>query len=104
VIRLDGLINPASWRSTWGSGRPMRVAAVREAWDAVRDQVLAADLMLAVHLDTPPERAGEAIAASPIVDRRGGPCSQERPSCLPPAAVDQTPGAVGGAGNSPAGG
>jgi hypothetical protein len=77
VIRLDGLINPASRQSTWGSSRPMRVAAVREAWDAVRDQVLAADLTLAVHLDSPPERAGEAIPASPIVDRRGGSCSQD---------------------------
>lgn len=76
VIRLDGLINPASRQSTWGSHRPMPVAAVRDAWEIVRDQVLAADLMLAVYLDTPPEQAGEAIPASPIVDSRASICGQ----------------------------
>lgn len=70
VIRLDGLINPRSRHSTWGSRRPMPVAAVRDAWQAVRDQVLAADLMLAVHLDTPPEQAGPAIPAASGVDCR----------------------------------
>lgn len=50
VMRLDGLINPASEQSTWGSHRSTPVAAVRDAWETVRDQVLAADLMLAVYL------------------------------------------------------
>lgn len=80
VIRLDGLINPASQQSTWGSHRPMPVAAVRDAWEAVRDQVLAADLMLAVHLDTPPEETGEAIPTSPPGDLRGS-CGRAPVSC-----------------------
>lgn len=77
LIRLDGLINPRSRQSTWGSRRPMPVAAVRGAWEAVRDQVLAADLMLAVHLDTPSEQAGPAIPTESVADCRGGSRSQE---------------------------
>jgi hypothetical protein len=76
VVRLDKLINPACRQSTWGSRRPMRVAAVRDAWQAVRDQVLAADLMLATYLDTPPEQAGEAVPTSPVADCRVSSCGQ----------------------------
>lgn len=76
VIRLAGLINPTSKQSTWGSHRRMPVAAVRAAWETVRDQVLASDLMLAVHLDTPLEQVGEAIPNSSAVDCRVGAFNQ----------------------------
>lgn len=77
VIRLDKLINPANRQSTWGSRRPMPVATVRDAWKAVRDQVLAADLTLAVHIDTPPEQAGQANPTSSVVDCCGTSCNQD---------------------------
>lgn len=50
-----GLINPASTQSAYGARRPMR-AAVRNAWEALRHQVLAAGLVLAVQFDVPPRR------------------------------------------------
>lgn len=53
AVRLPGLVDPASTQSARGSGRPLPITAVREAWTALRDQVLAADLVLATHLDTP---------------------------------------------------
>jgi hypothetical protein len=82
VIRLDGLINPACRQSTWGSLRPMSTAAVRDAWDAVRDQVLAAGLMLAVRIDTPPEQRGQAIpCASDVLCHSGARRHDSKPAC-----------------------
>jgi hypothetical protein len=54
AIDLPSLVDPASSRSTRGSRKPLSVDHVRDAWDDVRRQVLAADLMLAVELETPP--------------------------------------------------
>ncbi|MCC8249398.1 hypothetical protein [Saccharothrix luteola] len=55
-VRLD-LLRPSSTQSAWGTRRPLPIAAVREAWTAVRDQVLDAGLVLATHLRTPERRA-----------------------------------------------
>jgi len=52
-IRLPGFINPASRQSTWGSKRSLPMNTLRDNWEAVRHQVLAADLLLAVWLRTP---------------------------------------------------
>jgi len=54
-IRLPGLINPASTQSAMGAGRPRSAREVRDAWEAIRHQVLTVGLVLAVHLDTPPQ-------------------------------------------------
>jgi hypothetical protein len=54
-LRLPSLINPKSTQSTLGTKRPMAPASVQEAWNTVRHQVLDADCLLAVHLDTPPK-------------------------------------------------
>ena len=51
--RLPGFINPASRQSTWGSKRPLPLNTLHNNWEAVRHQVLAADLLLAVWLRTP---------------------------------------------------
>ena len=64
-IRLPGLINPASTQSARGSSRPQPARAVRNAWEAIQHQVLAAGLVLAVHLETPPKHIEDtAIPAS----------------------------------------
>jgi hypothetical protein len=86
LIRLDGLINPASWQSTRGSLQPMPVARVRDAWESVRAQVLAAGLVLAVQLDTPPEQAADQAIPTSVVDCGGGArpaagCRPARPVC-----------------------
>jgi hypothetical protein len=49
----SGFINPSSRQSTWGSKRPLSMDTLRDTWEAVRHQVLAADLLLAVRLQTP---------------------------------------------------
>jgi hypothetical protein len=54
-IHLPGLINPASFRGPSDAGRPLPIAEVRNSWAALREQVLAADLVLATHLTTPLE-------------------------------------------------
>jgi hypothetical protein len=59
-LRIPGLINPANRQSTWGAKRPLPPRTVQEAWCAVRHQVLAAGLLLAVRLPTPPKRAEDA--------------------------------------------
>jgi hypothetical protein len=61
VVRLAGLINPASKQSTWGSKRPLPMSAVRHAWEAIRHQIHATGLVLAVKLDTPPEEAVNTV-------------------------------------------
>lgn len=53
AIRLPKLIKPSNRRSTWGSKRSLSMRALRDAWDDVRRQVLAGDLLLAVRLETP---------------------------------------------------
>lgn len=53
-VVVDGLINAENRQSTWGSKRPLGRARVRAAWDTVVEQVLDADLVLAVGLDIPP--------------------------------------------------
>lgn len=53
-VRLPGRINPASRQSTWGSKRPLSCDAIRSAWDSIREQVLAHDLMLGTQIRIPP--------------------------------------------------
>jgi hypothetical protein len=59
-VRLPGLINPASTQSAYGCNRPRPAQVVRDAWEAIRQQVLTAGLVLAVQLDTPTRRPAEA--------------------------------------------
>lgn len=59
AIDLPELINPAS-QGPRGSNRPIAIEEVREAWEAIKRQVVAEDLLLAVHLETPP-RVDDAI-------------------------------------------
>jgi hypothetical protein len=56
AIRLPGLINPASTQSAYGSSRPRPASVVRDAWEAIRHQLITAGLTLAVELETPPLR------------------------------------------------
>ncbi len=59
-VRLPGLINPASTQSAYGSSRPLPAHVVRDAWEAIRHQILTAGLALAVQLETPPQRSAGA--------------------------------------------
>jgi hypothetical protein len=59
-VRLPGMVNPANWRSTWGSKRPLPIGTLRDSWEAVRHQVLAANLLLAVWLQTPYRHGSDA--------------------------------------------
>jgi hypothetical protein len=52
-VRISGLINPASTQSAYGANRNLPARDVRDAWEAIRHQVLTAGLVLAVQLDTP---------------------------------------------------
>lgn len=52
------LINPASSRAVWGSKRHLPIGRAREEWESVRRQVLDANLLLGVGLETPPFRPG----------------------------------------------
>lgn len=54
-VRLPGLINPANRQSTWGSKRPLPIDLVRDAWDSIRDQVVAQGLHLGTRIGIPPE-------------------------------------------------
>jgi hypothetical protein len=56
AIRLAGLINPASTQSANGTSWPQPARVVRDAWEAIRHQVLTAGLVLAIQLDTPPQQ------------------------------------------------
>jgi hypothetical protein len=53
VIQLPESIDPSIRRSTWGSKRRQALETLRDRWEEVRRQVLAADLLLAVRLQTP---------------------------------------------------
>ena len=59
-IRLPGLINPASRQAAKGSHRPRPAPVVRDAWEAIRHQILTAGLVLAVQIATPHRRGGVA--------------------------------------------
>lgn len=52
-IRLPGFINPASRQSTRGSKRPLPMDTLRDTWNALHHQVVAADLLCAVRIQTP---------------------------------------------------
>lgn len=60
-VALPGLIKPSVWRSTWGSTCQRPLASVRDAWEAIRRQVLAADLLLAVWLQTPDRETHDVV-------------------------------------------
>ncbi|HXF50610.1 MAG TPA: hypothetical protein VNM43_02875 [Dehalococcoidia bacterium] len=53
-VRLAGLIDPSIRRAAWGSKRPLTIARVRDAWEAILEQVRDAGLVPAVWLQTPP--------------------------------------------------
>ena len=53
IVSLAGNINPASRQSVRGVRDPLPVEVVRQAWESLRDQVLAQDLVLATFLATP---------------------------------------------------
>jgi hypothetical protein len=48
-------VNPRSWQSPKGAGRPLSPHRIREFWTTVRQQVLAAECLVGVHLSTPRE-------------------------------------------------
>ena len=54
LIRLPDLINPKSTQAARGVQEPHTAAELQEAWNEVRDQVLEADLLLGISLETPP--------------------------------------------------
>jgi hypothetical protein len=58
-IRLPGFINPSNRRSTWGSKRLLPTETLRDRWEDVRRQVLTAELLLAVRLQTPERETGQ---------------------------------------------
>jgi hypothetical protein len=58
-IRIDGLINPASWQSPSGATRPLDVGTIRDAWRSLKEQVITAGLVLGLSLDTPAHRPGQ---------------------------------------------
>jgi hypothetical protein len=60
-IILPGFINPAGRQSTWGSKRPLPMTTLRDSWEAVRHQVLTADLLLAVWVRTPDRESNPAV-------------------------------------------
>jgi hypothetical protein len=50
-----GVVNPRSWQSPKGAGRPLPRDEIRDLWTIVRDQVIAAGCLEGVHFSTPPE-------------------------------------------------
>jgi hypothetical protein len=62
-------INPLNLQATWGSKRPLSMDTLRDAWESVRHQVLAADLLLAVRLQTP-DRERNDVAVPETARRR----------------------------------
>jgi hypothetical protein len=69
-ISVDGLINPATRQSTWGSKRRLPVVAVTDAWSTIKEQVIEAGLVLAVSLDAPP-RERSRVQLVPTSKRSG---------------------------------
>lgn len=76
-VHLPGLVNPASRQSTWGSKRPLPMERLRDAWEALCHQVLAADLVLATRLQTPDGDTDEGIAP----ERRPGNAADHSRPC-----------------------
>src|SRR6516162_5105416 len=60
------IVNPRSWRSPKGAGRPLPPRQIRDLWTIVRDQIIAAGCLEGVHFSTPPEdhRASDARSSS----------------------------------------
>ena len=56
AILLPELVNPGNARAAKGATTPLAVADVQAAWEAVRRQVLDADLLLGIMLWTPERR------------------------------------------------
>lgn len=56
------IVNPRSWRSPKGAGRPLPPRQIRDLWTIVRDQIIGAGCLEGVHFSTPPEdhRASDA--------------------------------------------
>jgi hypothetical protein len=50
-----GVVNPRSWQSPKGAGRPLPPHEIRDLWTIVRDQVIAVGCLEGVHFSTPPE-------------------------------------------------
>jgi hypothetical protein len=50
-----GVVNPRSWQSPKGAGRPLPPHDIRDLWTIVRDQVIAVGCLEGVHFSTPPE-------------------------------------------------
>ncbi len=69
-VRLPGRINPASRQSTRGSRRPLPVDVLRDCWEAVRHQTVAAGLLLAVWLQTPDRQGSGSDVALPETARQ----------------------------------
>lgn len=73
-IKLDGLINPKSTRSTRGANVQRPISDVFEAWQSVVSQVRAQGLELGVTFETPPRietAESPAVAASNAGTRKG---------------------------------
>jgi hypothetical protein len=49
------VVNPRSWQSPKGAGRPLLPHEIRDLWKIVRDQVIAVGCLEGVHFSTPPE-------------------------------------------------
>lgn len=62
-------INPANRQSTWGSKRPLSMDTLRCTWEALRDQVLDASLLLGVWFETPGREKAEIPIAEPARPR-----------------------------------
>jgi hypothetical protein len=60
-------IKPSNKQSTMGSKESLSTGALEQAWKAVRDQVLAHGLLLAVHIQTPERLASDTVV--PTSDR-----------------------------------
>jgi hypothetical protein len=68
-VRLPGLINPASTQSAMGANRSRPAQQVRDAWEAIRHEILSTGLNLAVELDTPPRRPADGVDPNPLAVR-----------------------------------
>jgi hypothetical protein len=64
ALQLPDRINPASSRGPRGSTMPLAIDDLHQAWNEVRLQVLAANLVTATYLATPPEGDPAAVPTS----------------------------------------
>jgi hypothetical protein len=49
------IVNPRSWQSPKGAGRPLPPHQIWDLWKIVRDQIIAAGCLEGVYFSTPPE-------------------------------------------------